>query len=225
MKDRAGITDQSALASVIQILANQIGPVALGGANRQYSHIRLVAQKLLSSRRAKMEEQTIALIVDALTEKMYSHGHAIGRTEAKEIGLPVHKPPADVAELMWRLFAHYESRLLLNEPLDVGFELDNANADEHRIPNVAIAAIESTGRCHLFTGEIRLARKRQLPVQANINIQVGVPPGQVPQQQIQQLVQEIGQIVRQQLVQQAPIVGLEANLRGGRWRDVTATED
>ena len=48
MKERANINDQSSLAKVVGLLANQIGPLALGGVNRQHSHIRLVARKLLN---------------------------------------------------------------------------------------------------------------------------------------------------------------------------------
>ena len=40
----------------------------------------------------KIEEGRIGAIIDALVEKMYSHGHAIGRGEATELGLPVDKP-------------------------------------------------------------------------------------------------------------------------------------
>jgi len=51
-----------------------------------------VARKLLTSRKEKIEEDRISTIIDALTEKMYSHGHAIGRKEASELGLSVDKP-------------------------------------------------------------------------------------------------------------------------------------
>jgi len=35
---------------------------------------------------------------------MYSHGHAIGRSEAKEFGLPVEKPEEDLEILIWNLY-------------------------------------------------------------------------------------------------------------------------
>jgi predicted transcriptional regulator len=69
MRDIAGITDQSAIAQVIGQLANHIGPLALGSVNRQYSHIRLVARKLLTSRNQKIEEGKVAAIIETLTEK------------------------------------------------------------------------------------------------------------------------------------------------------------
>ncbi len=71
------------------------GPLPLGSVNRQNSHIRLVAKKLLASRKEKHSEDKMTSIIDTLTEKMYFHGHAIGRREAKELGLPVEYPDAD----------------------------------------------------------------------------------------------------------------------------------
>jgi len=92
MRERANITDQSALAQVVSQLSSNLTPLTLGSVNRQYSHIRLVARKLLMSRKEKIEESRIGSVIEALTEKIYSHGHAIGRMEATELGLPVDRP-------------------------------------------------------------------------------------------------------------------------------------
>lgn len=92
IKERANINDQSALAQLISLLANNLTPLTLGNVNRQNSHIRLVARKLLTSREKKFDEEKINSIIETLTEKMYSHGHAIGRKEALEIGLPIDEP-------------------------------------------------------------------------------------------------------------------------------------
>ena len=48
LRQRAGLTDQSALASTINTLATNLTPPLLGRIERIYSHIRLVARKLLS---------------------------------------------------------------------------------------------------------------------------------------------------------------------------------
>ena len=49
---------------------------------------------------------------------MYSHGHAIGRREAIELGLPIDRPD-DVLEVpIWNLYQEYESLLKLDEPID-----------------------------------------------------------------------------------------------------------
>jgi hypothetical protein len=108
IKEKAGLTDQSALAQTVSFLVNQIGPTTLGSVSRQNSHIRLVARKLLTSRKEKMDEEKINAVIETLTEKMYSHGHAIGRKEAKDIGLPVEYPEDETEKLIWELYLFYE---------------------------------------------------------------------------------------------------------------------
>lgn len=56
MRERANITDQSALTQVVSQLAINLTPLTLGSVNRHYSHTRLVARKLLTSRKEKIEE-------------------------------------------------------------------------------------------------------------------------------------------------------------------------
>ena len=100
VKERANINDQDAVASILGSLINQIGPLTLGSVNRQHHHIRLVARKLLTSRKEKLDEEKISSIIETLTEKIYSHGHAIGRREAKDIGLPVKYPDDEDDDLI-----------------------------------------------------------------------------------------------------------------------------
>lgn len=117
VKERANINDQDAVANILSSLINQIGPLTLGSVNRQHHHIKLVARKLLTSRREKLDEKKISTIIETLTEKIYSHGHAIGRREAKDIGLPVEYPDDDLENLMWNLYLKYENFLKLREPV------------------------------------------------------------------------------------------------------------
>ena len=88
IKERANINDQNALAKMVGVLVEQIGPLTLGSVDRQDSHIRLVARKLLTSHKQKMEEEKLQSIIDILTEKIYSHGHAIGRKEGYRYWTP-----------------------------------------------------------------------------------------------------------------------------------------
>jgi hypothetical protein len=178
MRDIAGITDQSAIAQVIGQLANHIGPLALGSVNRQYSHIRLVARKLLTSRNQKIEEGKVAAIIETLTEKMYSHGHAIARKEAEELGLPIERPNEEQEELMWKLHEQYEAWLKPNEVLDSEEVLVNANADQHVQPDIPLAVVESEHKLDVFEINLVHRRKRQVPQnpQINVNLNLALPP-------------------------------------------------
>jgi len=232
MRERANISDQTALAQVVSQLASHLTPLTLGSVNRQYSHIRLVARKLLTSRNEKIEEGRIGTIIDALTEKMYSHGHAIGRREAIELGLPVDKPDDDLEALIWSLYQEYETLLQLNEPIDPEELLVSKNKEEHIEQNIPLAVIESAQKLDVFEINAVFRRKRQIPPnpQININLNFGLPPGmdaaqlpanfqQILQQLLGQISQTIPQIVQQEIVRQSPIVGIEGRTYGGKWRE------
>lgn len=234
MRERANINDQAALAQVTSQLANQLTPLTLGSVNREYSHIRLVARKLLTSRREKIEESKITTIIESLTEKMYSHGHAIGRKEAAETGLPVDMPDDSLETLMWALYKEYETVLQLNEPVDAEELLIRVNKDEHTEEQIPIAIIESLPKLHVFDINSVFRRKRQVPPnsQININLNLGLPPGvdpaklpkdfqQIVQKLMSQITQAVPQIVHQEIVRQSPVVGIEGRTYGGRWREKT----
>jgi hypothetical protein len=202
--------------------------------NRQHSHIRLVARKLLTSRSTKVDEDRISAIIEALTEKMYSHGHAIGRKEAKELGLPVDYSEDKIEQLVWRLYEQYEVFLQLNEPLDAEQLFLNQQQDQHDLGNVAMAAIETTRKFDVFEANAIFRAVRNVPSnpQINVNLSLGLPPGlqpnqlpaqaqQILQQLISQVSQAIPQLVHQAIVQQSPIVGIEGKLYGSRWIDRT----
>jgi len=236
IKDRAGISDQSALAQVVSLLANNLTPLTLGSVNRQYSHIRLVARKLLASRNEKLDEDKIAAIIEALTEKMYSHGHAIGRKEAKELGLPIDNADNDLDEMMWALFQDYEQMLGLRTPYDFEDILTSQNKEEHTEKDVPMAVIESVASLNVFEINATFKRRRQIPAnpQINVNLNFGLPPGvdpaQLPanfQQIIQQILTQISQIVpklvQEEITRQSPIIGIEARMYGGKWKEKSAT--
>jgi len=238
MRERANITDQSALAQVISQLASNLTPLTLGSVNRQYSHIRLVARKLLTSRKEKIEEGRIGTIIEALTEKMYSHGHAIGRMEATELGLPVDKPDDSLETLIWTLYQEYERLLQLVEPIDPEELLTRENKEEHTLDNIPLAVIETIPKVDIFELNSVFRRKRQVPPnpQININMNLGLPPGidptklpqnfqQVVQQLIGQIAQAIPQMVQQEIVRQSPIVGIEGRTFGGKWKEKTDSDN
>jgi len=229
VKERAGLTDQTALAKSIEILADKLTPPLLGQVQRSYSHIRLIARKLLSLCRPPLEERRIATIIEALTEKMYLHGHGIGRKEAKEIGLQVEDANNAEEDLFWNLYLSYENILKLDANPDPESYFPPGQ-DEYREPETSIACIESLQKLHLCKGEFELKRTRKIPPQPTINVNFGLqlPPGvQAPaippqiQQAIQQLLQQGAQTIKDQVVaeiaRQSPVVGLSTRLLGGKW--------
>jgi hypothetical protein len=228
VKERANINDQSALAEVIGTLVNQISPLTLGSVNRQNSHIRLVARKLLTSRKEKIDEEKINSIIETLTEKIYSHGHSIGRKEAKDIGLPIIIPDDKTENLIWQLYLKYEDFLKLTDPIYPEIELAG---DENKIlENLPVAVIESVKKLHIHKANVDLRKTRKVPSspQINLNINLQLPPNiqpdQIPQQAqqilqqlISQISQNITQMVQQEIVRQSPIIGIGGRSYGSKW--------
>jgi hypothetical protein len=228
VKERANINDQESLAQVLENLVKQVSPLTLGNVNRQNSHIRLVARKLLTSRREKIDEEKINTIIETLTEKIYSHGHAIGRKEAKDIGLSVTFPDENTEKLLWQLYLTYEDFLELNDPIHPEIELVS---DERKIlENLPIAVIESVKKLHIFETKVEISKNRKVPpspqINLNVNLQLppGIQPAQIPQQAQQilqqlmaQISQNITQMVQQEIVRQSPIVGIGGRVYGGKW--------
>ena len=228
VKERANITDQNAIAQVLNSLIEQIGPSTLGNVNRQHYHIRLVGRKLLTSRKEKIDEEKISTIIETLTEKIYSHGHAIGRREAKDIGLPIIYPESKLEDLMWELYLKYEDFFKLQEPIHPEILLKDKENDEiHEMP---IAVIESANRLHIFKTNVDLKKKRKIPPSPQININLGLQlPAGIQQQQIpqkaqqilnqitNQISQQVPKIVQEEIVRQSPVIGFVGRAYGGKW--------
>lgn len=230
IKERANINDQNALAQMVTILANNIGPLTLGNINRQNSHIRLVARKLLTSRKEKLEEAKINSIIETLTEKIYSHGHAIGRKEAQEIGLPIKMPEEKLHNLIWDLYLEYERLLELSDPLDPIVIL--TDKEEQRFERIPMASIESENKSFIFLTNIDFKKRRQIPSNLQINLNLGlnlppnIQPAQIPsetqqilQQLINQVIQTIQPLVREEVKRQSPEAGIEIKIYGGKWEN------
>jgi len=228
VRERANINDQSALAQMTAILANNLAPLTLGSVNRQNSHIRLVARKLLTSRKEKLDEAKINSIIETLTEKIYSHGHAIGRKEAQEIGLPIEMPEEPLETTLWNLYLKYEEFLKFDETLDPLVML--TGKEEEHLEKIPIALIESENKMHIFTTRIDFKRKRQVPANLQINLNLGlnlppnIKPEEIPQQVqqiIQQMINQIAQnaqrLVQQEIIRQSPEVGVDIRVYGGKW--------
>jgi hypothetical protein len=229
LREKAGLGDQTAIAENVRILAEKLTPWVLGSIYRTHSHIRRVARKLLGYHKKPLEEQRINLIVESLAEKTYSHGHAIGRTEAEELGLPITRPDADLENCIWQLFEEYERAMEMRVPVDID-SLMTADQDELE-KEILIAMVESMPLTWAFCGKLKIKRVRQAPAQVNININLGVslPPGleqaRIPQEVINQLVQQVQNavplLVQEQTRRQSPVLKVEARLHG-HWQDVTA---
>ncbi len=233
LKERAGITDQDALTNNVKALAEHITPTLLGRVERIYSHIRVVARKLLALCNPPLAEATITNIIEALTEKMYAHGHGISIDEARSIGLRVEDMPKDVEKAVWDLYLDYENGLHLNANPDPYSYFPNDAANVYEENGALGVLMESAGLAHAFQGTIRIERVRKMPPQININLNfpLNLPPTVQPQtlpQQIQAIIQQILQqaaqelqgMIQAEIARQAPTEAVGARWVGGTWQQI-----
>jgi hypothetical protein len=234
VSERAKITEQVATAQLLSQLAPHITPLTLGTVHRQYSHIRLVARKLLTSHNEPFEEARVNALIETLTECLYSHGHAIGRTEAAQHGLNVERADPDLERAKWELFVEYENWMEMTDPLDPDVVLDRQQSDQYMMTGLSEAAVESVARSDVFESSLSFRRVRQIPPnpQININLHLGLPanmnPNQVSQQAQQilddlaeQVTQNVWEQVQQEIARQSPVRGIEMRTFGGKWYDRT----
>ncbi len=226
LNERAGLRDQSALAGATTILAEELSPQMLGRVYRVHSHIREVAQKMLETRVDRVDDRTAATIIDTLAEQTHSHGHAIGRREAKAMGLPVAEPNARIEGLLWDLYTEYERDFELLDGIQ-RTEEHFLEADHVTIPT-RLAAIESTSFTHEFRGSASLeAIRNPRPIQASVNLvwppealdDQGQPDPGAVQPIVDALQSAVDQEVSRQIRAASPIEGI--NFRWwGAWEEI-----
>lgn len=234
LKERARLTDQAALAETIKALAEHLTPTLLGRMERTYSHIRLVARKLMSLQKPPLSEATIDAIADGLTEKMYAHGHGIGVDEAQSLGLRVERMEGSLDALVWNLFLDYEAEMKLLSSADASSYFPNEVDSVYEEPDSVGVCMESRNARHVFRGTVRIERIRKIPSPLNLNLSfpLNLPPSVTPQslpQQVQQLIQQLLQqaggqlqhLIQTELAKQSPIQGISQRWVGGVWKRET----
>jgi len=169
-KDRAGITEHSGKIDVLKELTRNVHPLALGNVQRVYMQIRRLAGQLLGLHVAENDPR-INDIIKALTEKFYSHVHAISRREAITLmGDWVRNPTDEEAIIMWNLFDAYADTLCLREK----FQLPTFMGDQ-QVRDLAVTGgfIENADKSYVFNTNIKVIQRPNLPP----NVQIQIPPG------------------------------------------------
>jgi len=171
LRDRAGLSDQGPMSALMVKLTEALGPTLLGRIEREYSHVRLVASKLLAQQKAPVDPDKASRIIDALTEKCYVHDHAIRQPEARELGLPAEFLTGESSSLTWRLYQKYEDALKLTVNPKFLLPPDGASLVENDLP---IAFVESEEMCHAFVGTCVTRRAREMPPECAISLTVNI---------------------------------------------------
>ncbi len=173
--EKVGLKADEHILEVFKELSSKVHPVALGNVNRAHLQIRRLARKLLATHLDEdTNEELIETIVQYLTTQLYSHTHAIGRAETRDLLGADMAPVATDEEqsLMWGLYEDYADLLSLGQTLCK----DSFFVDETQMTEIAIngAFIETEFRSLIYQAQVLLTIHSRIPP----GVQVQLPHGQ-----------------------------------------------
>ncbi len=124
VREDVKISDQEQMERAFEYLCKDVGSVPIGIAKRSSQLSLSLGEKLLS---LHMEDQNkVKAISEALNRSFYHHGYPVGRSEAKNIGLPVEYPNETIENLMWQVWQSCETDMNCNTPFNpLQVALDN----------------------------------------------------------------------------------------------------
>lgn len=166
VREEGKIKEEGNVTKLLETLARDVRPMALGTVYRAKEQIRMLAKKLLSFHMVD-ENGRIDSIITALTRDLYSHDYLIGRKEAKSLlGLKVGDCSDDLEKRMMSLFQAYAEDLRLNEGYSSEVELGNQGT---KVATFERAYIETTDKTYVFKTRRELKRikitKEGLPLE------------------------------------------------------------
>jgi len=180
--------------------------------------------RLLSTRAKTFSEEDKHEIIRRLSSEVYSHEHAISRSEAvRYIGLKQVKDAEDagISTELWALYEQYKELFLFEKPFTPEEHLVSNNLDEHVWTDLNLACVESLNRFDICKQSMRVRRLRQLPPQVNINLTnltlptINLPalPPNIDQNIINTLIQQVVSSVVQQSLTNAAQVAVQQMIR------------
>lgn len=223
-----------------ELFTNHVHPLALGTISRLLEETKLVGLRLLSTRADPFTEEENHEIIRKISSEVYSHNHAISRTEAKKyIGLKQVKTAeeAGIADELWSLHEEYKELFHLEDPFKPEEYLVSNDIEENTWTDLNLACVESLRRYDIYKQNERVRRLRQVPPQINLNltnlnlppINIANLPSNIDRQEIDAMVQQVVstgiqqslnnavQVAVQQLMKSLPQAGFERFTFNSGW--------
>ena len=116
LRTDVGITDPAQLMSAFNALAAEVGPIPIGSSKRTQQLSLSLITKMLETHLD--DKDTAATIAKTLNTSYYHHGYAVGRKEARDIGLNVIFPDKDLEEIMWSIWLDFCGEMKCNQAFD-----------------------------------------------------------------------------------------------------------
>jgi hypothetical protein len=177
-KTELGITDQNALASLLDNLSNKIHPLVLGQVERTRAQIQMLAKKLLKHQSIDAQKQDE--IIKFLCKESGSHDYTIYRKEAREeLGLTIEQPDDTLYGIIKAIYADIKKEMELDIPFVPQLILSSQNSCQYSYHRVIIDSIPGGGDIFVTEGQMS---KQMVQPQATQGV---FAPGIIPQTLIQ----------------------------------------
>jgi len=118
LKEEGGLTEQTEKSGLLQSLVGEIKPSVIGASKRSSMQSIVMAEKLMKLHMIGADAQKAEIIAEKLSKSYFSHGHALSRKEASDLGLKVSKPDTVLEELIWQVFEDFEQEMKMDELFD-----------------------------------------------------------------------------------------------------------
>jgi hypothetical protein len=76
-----------------------------------------MAEKLLKLHMTGSEAENAETIAQKLSKDYFSHGHAVTKTEAKQLGLKIKDDP-EIERIIWAIYTDFENEMKMCEPFN-----------------------------------------------------------------------------------------------------------
>lgn len=140
VKSTVGITHEDELVKALEILANNVHPLALGNVERFLSQSRMMGRKILKTHMPEdRHDHVINEIIENLASRLFFHGHPINRKEAREqLQLKVEYPSSKLERLLWDLYLLYEEDFEARRPFNPMAALNSAKIQKPPAHQISI---------------------------------------------------------------------------------------
>ncbi len=122
LKEEAGITEQREKVGLLSQLVTQIEPSVIGASKRASMQSITMAARLLKLHMTDTDAQKADIIAQKLSKNYFSHGHAVSKSEAEELGLNILESDEKIEGLIWGVYKDMEEEMKMCETFDVTAE-------------------------------------------------------------------------------------------------------
>jgi hypothetical protein len=160
-KTEFGITDQNALAAILDNLSNKIHPLVLGHVQRTRVQIQMLARKLLKHQ--SIDSQRQDEIIKFLCKESGSHDYTIYRKEARDdLGLNIEKPDDELYDIIKAIYNDIKQEMELDIPFVPALLLAKSNPCQYSFHRVIIESFDVGSDVFISEGQMS---KQLLPPQ------------------------------------------------------------